>query len=361
MGTSPRSPGPVTEARRASGAWTQRNVLVTGGASFIGSHLVEALVTRGARVRVVDNLSSGVFENIRAQIESGQVEFRHEDLLDPEVALAAAEGMEVVFHLAADHGGRGYIDTHPVECSTNMILDGQVFKAAHRAGVEKIVFASSCCVYPTSRQMDTSAEVFLSEDLVRPPYEADDLYGWAKLMAELTLRAYHEQYGMKVVSCRYFTAYGPRCPENHAVMAMIARAFLGQDPFEVWGTGEQIRNWTYIDDIVDGTILAAEKIDDGTGVNIGTTERIRVVDCARQVIQLAGYEAEVKTLPDKPTGPLNRVADDSLSRQLLGWQPRVRFDEGLRRTFEWYFSTHDRERVARLVEHGGLMERRPAQ
>ena len=269
--------------------------------------------------------------------------------------------MEVVFHLAADHGGRGYIDTHPVECSTNLILDGLVFRAAYQAGAQKIVFASSGCVYPTSKQMDTSAEVFLSEDLVRPPYEADDLYGWAKLMAELTLRAYHEQYGMKAASCRYFTAYGPRCSENHAVMAMIARAFLEQDPFEVWGTGEQIRNWTYIDDIVEGTILAAERIDDATGVNIGTTERIRVVDCARQVIELAGYEAELKTLPDKPTGPLNRVADDSLSKQILGWQPQVRFEEGLRRTAEWYFATHDRDRVARLVEHGGLMERQPAQ
>ncbi len=297
-----------------SGAWAQLNVLVTGGASFIGSHLVEALVARGARVRVVDNLSSGQFENIRPLVEGGQVEFRDEDLLDPEVARGAAEGMKVVFHLAADHGGRGYIDTHPVECSTNLVLDGLVFRGAHQAGVNKIVFASSGCVYPTSRQMDTSAEVFLSEDLVRPPYEADDLYGWAKLMGELTLRAYHEQYGMKAVSCRYFTAYGPRCPENHAVMAMIARAFLGQDPFEVWGTGEQIRNWTYIDDIVEGTILAAEKIDDGSGVNIGTTERIRVIDCARQVLELAGYDAELKTLPDKPTGPLNRVADSSLSQ-----------------------------------------------
>ena len=344
-----------------SGAWAQLNVLVTGGASFIGSHLVEALVARGARVRVVDNLSSGRLENIRSLVEGGQVEFRDEDLLDPEVAHRAAEGMKVVFHLAADHGGRGYIDTHPVECSTNLVLDGLVFRGAHQAGVKKIVFASSGCVYPTSRQMDTSAEVFLSEDLVRPPYEADDLYGWAKLMGELTLRAYHEQYGMKAVSCRYFTAYGPRCPENHAVMAMIARAFLGQDPFEVWGTGEQIRNWTYIDDIVEGTILAAEKIDDGSGVNIGTTERIRVIDCARQVIELAGYDAELKTLPDKPTGPLNRVADSSLSRRVLGWQPEVRFEDGLRRTVEWYFATHERDRVAQLVEQGGLMERRPAQ
>ena len=122
---------------------------------------------------------------------------------------------------------------------------------------------------------------------------------------------------------------------------MIARAFLGQNPFEVWGDGEQIRNWTYIDDIVEGTILAAEKIDDGTAVNLGTTERIRVIDCAREVIRLAGYDAKIQTLPDKPTGPLNRVADTSLAIQLLERQPQVSFKEGLHRTFEWYFATKD--------------------
>ena len=338
--------------------WDGKRVLITGGASFIGSHLVDALVARGARVRVVDNLSSGLLENILERVTERQIEFRQEDLLESRVSKRAAEGMEVVFHLAADHGGRGYIDTHPVECSTNMILDGLVFKSCHETGVEKIVFASSGCVYPTSKQMDPSAEVYLREDMVQPPYEADDLYGWAKLMGELTLKAYHEQYGMKAVSCRYFTAYGPRCGENHAVMAMIARAFLRENPFEVWGTGEQIRNWTYIDDIVDGTILAAENIDDATAVNVGTTERIRVIDCAREVTRLAGYEAELQTLPDKPTGPLNRVADISLSAKLLRWRPEVTFEEGLRRTVDWYFATKDRDSVARLIEQGGLMERR---
>jgi nucleoside-diphosphate-sugar epimerase len=340
-----------------STTWEGRGVLVTGGASFIGSHLAEGLVRRGARVRVVDNLSSGLLENIEGLVDAGDVEFREEDLLDPEVAERAAVGMEVVFHLAADHGGRGYIDTHPVECSTNMILDGLVFRSCHRAGVDRVVFASSGCVYPTSKQMDPNEEVFLYEDLVKPPYEADDLYGWAKLMGELSLKAYHEQYGKKGASCRYFTAYGPRCGENHAVMAMIARALLREDPFEVWGTGEQIRNWTYIDDVVEGTILAAEKIEDGTAVNIGTTERIRVIDCAHEVARLAGYEPEFKPLPDKPTGPLNRVADTSLAKKLLGWTPQVPFAEGLRRTFEWYFATKDRDTVDRLFREGALMER----
>lgn len=338
-------------------SWRNKRVLVTGGASFIGSHLVDALVERGARVRVVDNLSSGLFENVESLVEAGTIEFREEDLLDPEVAQRAADGIDVVFHLAADHGGRGYIDTHPVECSTNMILDGIVFRSAYQAGVDKVVFASSGCVYPTSKQMDPAEEVYLVEDMVTPPYEADDLYGWAKLMGELTLKAYHEQYGLKGATCRYFTAYGPRCGENHAVMAMIARALIREDPFEIWGTGEQIRNWTYIDDVVEATILAAEKIDDATAINVGTTERIRVIDCARAVIEMAGYDPELKPLPDKPTGPLNRVADTSLAIELLGRQPQVTFEEGLRRTFDWYVATKDPELVSRLLGGGALMER----
>jgi nucleoside-diphosphate-sugar epimerase len=318
---------------------------------------VDALVARGASVRVVDNLSSGLYENIASHVEASRIEFASNDLLDSGVARRAAQGMDVVFHLAADHGGRGYIDTHPVECSTNMILDGLVFRACHQSGVGKVVFASSGCVYPTSLQMDPTQEIYLREDMVTAPYEADDLYGWAKLMAELTLRGYYEQYGLKSAVCRYFTAYGPRCGENHAVMAMIGRAFLQQDPFEVWGTGDQIRNWTFIDDIVEGTIRAAEVVSDATAVNLGTTERIRVIDCAREVIRLAGYDAELKTLPEKPTGPLNRVADTSLAKHLLDWEPTVSFAQGLRTTFDWYFATKTPADVQRLVSDGALMER----
>ena len=251
--------------------WNNKKILVTGGASFIGSHLCEQLVQRGAKVRVAENFSSGE----RGHLAHIECETLEGDLLDPSFCDQATKGMEVVFHLAADHGGRGYIDSHPVECSTNMILDGQVFSTLTEMELEKIIFASSGCVYPTSAQMDVTKEVFLYEDMVTPPYEADDLYGWAKLMAELTLKAYHQQHGIGTASCRYFTVYGPRCTENHAVMAMIARGYLKLDPFEVWGNGEQIRNWTYVDDIVSGTIAAAEHITDGTSINLGTMERIR--------------------------------------------------------------------------------------
>ena len=325
--------------------WDGRRVLVTGGASFIGSHLVDSLVARGARVRVADNLSSGKVENLQPHIQTRRVELHRANLLDPGEVRSAVAGMEIVFHLAADHGGRGYVDLHQVECSTNLILDGLVFSAAASAGVEKIVYASSGCVYPNHIQTNPDEELFLSEEMVGPPYDADNMYGWAKLMGELALAAYYKQARMKSVSCRYFTVYGPRGVENHAVMAMIARAFVGEDPFEVWGTGKQVRNWTYIDDIVNGTLLAAEKIDDATAVNLGTTERIRVMDAVQEVLRYTGHKARIVTRPEMPTGPLNRVAANERATKLLGWKPAVSFFEGLHQTIDWYLANKDRLQV----------------
>ncbi len=325
--------------------WLGAKTLVTGGASFIGSHLVDALVVRGSAVRVVDNLSSGRLDNIRGHIDAGHVEFIHADLNGAGVAERAAEGIDVVFHLAADHGGRGYLDLHQVACATNLVLDGLVFRACRNAGVNKVVYASSGCVYPNHLQTDPDEMLFLSEGMAGPPYDADNMYGWAKLMAEMTLGAGYAESGMKAACCRYFTVYGERSHENHAVTAMIARAFVRQDPFIVWGTGEQIRNWTHVSDIVAGTILAAEKIDDGAAVNLGTMERTRVIDVAREVLRYTGHVAEIELHPEMPTGPLNRVADNSLAATLLGWKPKVSFLDGLHQTIDWYFSSKDRELV----------------
>jgi nucleoside-diphosphate-sugar epimerase len=329
--------------------WHRKHVLVTGGASFIGSHLVDALLERGAMVRVVDDLSSGIIENIRGHIEAGCIEFIEADLREPGITRRAVEGVDLVFHLAADHGGRGYVDLHQAGPASNLFLDGLVFWEALGAGVEKVVFASSGCVYPNFLQSNPTEEVYLTEDRVKPPYDADNLYGWAKLMAELTLKAYHQERGLKTASCRYFTVYGPRGVENHAVIAMIAKAFIGQNPFEVWGDGTQIRNWTYIDDIVNGTIRAAEVIDDGTAVNLGTMERVQVIDAVKMIMEHTGHQAEILLQPNMPTGPLNRVADNTLARELLGWKPQVPFREGVRRTIEWYWATKDRDQVRKAL------------
>jgi nucleoside-diphosphate-sugar epimerase len=330
--------------------WRNRETLVTGGASFIGSHLVDALLERGATVRMVDDLSSGKLSNIQEHLDNGRIEFIQADLREPGVAQRAVEGVDVVFHLAADHGGRGYVDLHQAACATNLLLDGIVFLACRKAGVGKIVYASSGCAYPNFLQENPDEEIYLTEDMVTPPYDADNMYGWAKLMGELTLKAYSEEWGMKTASCRYFTVYGERGVENHAVIAMIARAFVKQDPFVVWGTGEQIRNWTYVSDIVSGTILAAEKIDDGTAINLGTMERTRVIDAVKEVLRYTGHDAKIELHPEMPTGPLNRVADNSLAKKLLGWEPKVKFMDGLHRTIDWYFSIKDREQVRQILD-----------
>ena len=338
--------------------WKDNRVLVTGGASFIGAHLTRALVTRGAIVRVVDDLSSGSRAHLEDVLATATIELIEGDLREPGVARTSVRGIETVFHLAADHGGRGYVDLHQAETATNLLLDGMVFREALLAGVERIVFASSGCVYPNHLQTDPGAHVFLEETTVRPPYDSDNMYGYAKLMAELTLRAFAREHGLKTASCRYFTVYGPLAKENHAVLAMIARAFIRQDPFEIWGNGEQIRNWTYVDDVVRGTLLAAEHISDGSAVNLGTMERIRVRDAAEMICGLFNHHPRFQLRPDMPSGPANRVASNALARSLLGWEPAVTFDDGVRRTAAWYSAVRDRHAVGRTLANGGLIARR---
>jgi nucleoside-diphosphate-sugar epimerase len=327
--------------------WRNRSVLVTGGASFIGSHVIDKLVERGAnKIRVVDDMSSGTLENIRGHIDSGVVELKKVDLLSAGAADEATRGIDVVFHLAAIHGGRGYVEMHDAECGRNLVMDGLLVQASMDQGVDKFVFASSGCVYPNYIQQDLSKELYLTEDMVGPPYDSDHLYGWAKLMCEHTLQAWHRQRGFKSVSCRFFTVYGERGVENHAVIAMIARAFMGQNPFEVWGDGNQVRNWTYVGDIAEGMIVAAESgVVDGTPINLGTMERTRVIDAVHEVLRYTGKQADIKFLTHMPTGPLNRVASNKLAKELIGWSPKVTFVEGLHKTIDWYFATKDPEKV----------------
>ena len=331
--------------------WQGLNVLVTGGASFIGSHLVDRLVAAGARVRVADDLSSGTLENLSGSIQS--VEFKLGDLHERSFARESVDGQQVVFHLAAAHGGRGFIDTHPADCAANMVLDGIVFDEAHRAGVDRVCFASSACVYPVNLQErpKDGNTVLLREDWADPFVEgaaaSDGEYGWAKLMGEMTLRAYWKQHGLKSVSCRLFTAYGERENETHAVVALIAKAFVAMDPYEIWGDGQQDRNFTYVGDIVEGMIRAALAVDDASAVNIGTAEHIKIIDAARAIFEHVGWEpTEIFYDLSKPVGVYSRAADLTRARDVLGWEPRTSFADGLARTIEWYYANRDRDAVA---------------
>jgi UDP-glucose 4-epimerase len=331
--------------------WNRRRVLVTGGASFIGSHLTEALVNKGACVRVVDDLSSGKLTHLSAIAKD--IEFRQGDLKHWDVALEASRGCEAVFHLAANHGGRGYIASHPADCAANMALDNIVFETATRNGAERIVFASSACVYPTDLQQDD--RILLTEDMAgfvhRGGAFADEEYGWAKLMGELSLRAFHRQYGVKTASVRISTAYGPRENETHAVIALIAKSFIRQDPFEIWGDGGQSRGFTYVDDIVDALLLAGQRIEDGTAVNAGSDRFVTVNELAEAIHRIMGWEpAVIRHQAGFPVGVRHRALDGSLAQHLMGWKPKIELEDGLRRTVEYYQTHHRIDQVAKWLQ-----------
>ncbi len=331
--------------------WNSKKVLVTGGASFIGSHLVDKLVGFGAIVCVADDLSSGKEENLQDSMNS--IEFRKGNLRDRAFTRSVIEGKEIVFHLAACHGGRGFIDTHPADCASNLVLDGIVFDEAWKAKVDRICFASSACVYPVQHQIKPveGNTIYLKEEWADPFKEgcasADGEYGWAKLMGEMTLGAYWKQYGMKSVSCRLFTAYGERENETHAVIALIAKAFIKMDPYEIWGDGQQDRNFTYVGDIADGMIKAAERVEDATAINIGTAEHIKIIDSAKMIFEETGFSPEnISYDTSKPVGVYSRAADLTRTRKVLDWEPTTSFEDGLRRTIKWYNATHDATEVA---------------
>lgn len=328
--------------------------LVTGGASFIGSHLVDTLLKNGAEVRVADDFSSGKLANLDyPMVEKGSDKWVHDELLvykgdlkDRNFTRHMVDDADVVFHLAALHGGRGYIDTHPAECSSNMILDQLVFEEACKAGVDKICFASSACVYPAYLQEQAGSDYLLREDdadpFVRDKALADLEYGWAKLMGEMALKAYHRQYGMKTASVRIFTAYGPRENETHAIIALIAKAFVRMEPYVIWGSGEQDRNFTFVQDIVDALVLASERIEDGSAVNAGRSDRLTINQAIELVFELADWRPkEVERDLGKPQGVASRAADLTKAGRVLGWTPKVSYREGFKQTMDWYFAYHD--------------------
>jgi UDP-glucose 4-epimerase len=325
-------------------------VLVTGGASFIGSHLVERLVTQGADVRVVDDFSSGTNGNLRAVWDD--IDVVEGNLKRMEFAERATTDVDRLFHLAADHGGRGYISNYPANCATNMALDNIVFETAVGNGVEKITLASSACTYPTDIQQERHR---LQEDMVsfeeRGGAYADESYGWAKLMGELSLQAFHEQYGVDVSPVRIFTAYGPRENETHAIIALIAKAYAEQEPYQIWGDGEQTRNFTYVDDIVNALLLANENISDGTPVNAGISEYISINNVVEAIFDYMDWKpAEIDYMTDKPVGVRHRAADTTRAEQLLGWEPEYSLSEGLAKTIDWYVENRDKQYVTENLE-----------
>ena len=350
--------------------WNRKRVLVTGGVGFIGSNLVSKLLEKGATLTVVDKVRVsppevwkqklshyfGLWEEKGYKIKNdGKNRWYADDhevliILDLETEklefqrLLERRFVDVVFHLAAVFGGRGFVDERQAECCAGFSINHNVIDASFKANVEHVHFASSACVYPPALQKKPG--YLLKEDDIISVGDgwntSDNSYGWVKLMGELELRCYHQQYGLKGSVARYLTVYGPReFNKSHAIPALIDKALRREDPFLVWGTGEQERGFTFVDDIVEGTIRAAEVIQDADAVNLGTEKRYKIRDVVKMILELAGYSPRLVFDSSKPVGPFSRALDVSKAKRLLGWEPKVDLPEGLKITYEWAKKVHE--------------------
>lgn len=320
-----------------------RRILVTGGAGFIGANLVERLVQEGARVRVVDNLDRTGAANSASFKDS--VEFLERDLADRESCLEACQGVEMVFHLAAKAGSSEYYRRHCADVMLqNVIIDAQVLEAARRRGVERYFYMSSVFVYPKGLQQGADAPALKEEDALPacPPLS----YGWAKLVGEKALEyAVSEGPSLKGVIFRLMNAYGPYQDIDRdrgaIIPVLIERAieYPRQRPFSIRGTGEETRTFSYVSDVVDAMLLAMGKVDGHHRLlgplNIGSEERVRIIDLAREIVDISGKRMEIVCLPGPPAVWSQAIAC-SKARQLLdGWEPRISLKEGLQRMYAY--------------------------
>jgi len=332
--------------------WSKRKVIVTGGAGFIGSTLADALLAKGAEVTVVDKILQDVSPSWVWSAKLGRLAEIYKkhgysetnlEIIDlyseKERFQILAEKSDVVFHLSALFGGREFVDTQEVQCSKMFAVDHNVISASFDAGVDNFHYASSACVYPPSMNRP---EVLLKENDILSVGEgwqsSDNLYGFAKLMGEMQLLAYYRERGFKSSASRYLTVYGyGEFDSSHAITALVGKALDKQTPYQVWGSGNQERGFTYVDDIVEGTILATEKIHDATAVNLGWDKRYKIADVAKKICELAGHKPdEFFYDKSKPEGPFSRALDISLAKKLLGWEPKVDLEEGLTHAIDWH-------------------------
>ncbi|MDP6408503.1 MAG: NAD-dependent epimerase/dehydratase family protein [Planctomycetota bacterium] len=318
--------------------------LVTGGAGFIGSHLVGALVERGERVRVLDDLSSGRRENLGGlevgDVGSGAaVEFLLGDVADPAACRRACEGVTTVFHEAAQVSVPQSFDAPEESYRTNVMGTLRVLEAARGSGVETVVLAGSSSAY------GSEGAVPKEESMLPAPGSP---YASGKMAAEHLLRVWGEAHGLRTVVLRYFNVFGPRQVDDSpytGVIAIFARCLLEGRAPTIQGDGEQTRDFTFVSDVVEANLHAmTADLPAGSVINVGTGERVSINRLWERMAALECSDLEPVSGAARPGDARDSQASIERATSLLGWRPRVDLDQGLGRTLDWY-----RERIAKTA------------
>jgi nucleoside-diphosphate-sugar epimerase len=310
-----------------------KTALVCGGGGFIGGHLINRLKKEGYFVRGID-LKENEYGNDKAD------EFVIGDLRDPYVAEKVVKGMNEVYQLAADMGGAGYIFTgdHDAAVMHNSALCNlNVLDAAEKAGVQKIFYSSSACMYPEYNQLDPDNPK-CNEDSAYPA-APDSEYGWEKLFSERLYFAYQRNTKIKVKVARFHNIFGPQGTwtggKEKAPAALCRKVAETEDGsfIEVWGDGKQTRSFLFIDECVEAVRRLMDSDFSGP-VNIGSEEMISINDFAKMVIDISGKNISIKNIPG-PTGVRGRNSDNKLIREKLGWEPNIPLRKGMEMTYKW--------------------------
>lgn len=318
--------------------------IVTGGSGFIGSHLVKALLEKGREV--VNASIQPVMHNLSdLGIKPSDIEFRLVDLTEYPQVVKAIAGGDVIFHLATRVGNLAYLhSSHTAELAalqTNLLIDTNVLRASLEVGVKKLVYASSCAVYPLDKQYSPGA--IFSEDSLELPQKKpcainpDGGYGWAKLMAEIELMW---MKNIDIGIARIFNIYGENEPlgeKAHVITDFMCEAILHpHQQFIVRGNGKQTRDFLYVSDCVEALMKLEQKAaSPPLTVNIGSGEAVSIGMIAEKIVALSKKARDIRYDLDNQLGPLSRTADIARARTCLGWQPEVSLEDGLKRTYIW--------------------------
>lgn len=303
--------------------------LVTGGAGFIGSHIVERLVGRGDRVRVFDNLMTGKRENI-AHLED-RIEFVLGDIRDPEAIRKAVEGVDTIFHEAAIPSVPRSVQDPQLNHDANVNGTFNVLMAAREAGVRRVVYAASSSAYG---EIGTGEK---REDQLPSPLSP---YAVAKLVGEYYCQVFTRVYGLETVSLRYFNVFGPRqdpsSPYSGVISKFVTCLLEGQRPV-IFGDGEQSRDFTYVANVVEANLRAAESPDAvGEVINMGLNQRTTLNQLLAALQKIVGTKIEPVYEPPRAGDIRHSLADISRAEKLLGFKPSIGLEEGLKATVDWY-------------------------